>query len=184
MKTCMKCGAQMPDNAVACSSCGAPLIANKVPRKAGQKAADDKRQEPVRQTSEQTYVQAAPVTVDNPAKGKAIAALILGIVGILLGAFPSVKTSLLGIIICIIGIVLGVKARNAVPVGAPFRSMGTAGFVCSIIGLILCAIVAIACVVTYLVCSAAAFATTQYCDDWSELVEEGQYYISLLRALR
>lgn len=70
----------------------------------------------------------------------AVASLVLGIISIVCGLF---LTSLqwLGAIIGIIGIVLGVKARK-VP---EQHGMATAGLVCSIIGLILCILMYVAC---------------------------------------
>ena len=67
-----------------------------------------------------------PNTTNN---GKAIASLVLGILSIVL-AFLYWWVGLIG---GIVGIVLGVQARKENP-----SSLATAGFVCSIIGVVLC----------------------------------------------
>jgi len=71
--------------------------------------------------------------------GKAIASLVLGIVGLVCVFFG--YGALIGIILSIIGIVLGTSAKKVQPSG-----MATAGIVCSIVALALCAVSFIACV--------------------------------------
>ena len=65
----------------------------------------------------------------NLAKGKAIASLVLGIVGTIVGVL---WVPLIGIICGIIGIVLGVSARKTT---VEQKGMATAGLVLSIISL-------------------------------------------------
>lgn len=67
----------------------------------------------------------------------AVASLVLGIVAVV---FSFIGLYLPGLLAGIIGIVLGVMAKKKNPSG-----MATAGFVLSIIGTILCALVFIAC---------------------------------------
>lgn len=74
--------------------------------------------------------------------GKAIAALVLGILSII---FAFVYTWI-GLIAGIVGIVLGVKARHECPGG-----MATGGFVCSIVGVVLNAL--------FLACALCALGT-------------------------
>lgn len=65
--------------------------------------------------------------------------MVLGIVSIVLiffGAYGAV----FGLICGVIGIILSIKARNENPTG-----IATAGFVCSIIGTVLCAVSFVAC---------------------------------------
>lgn len=69
----------------------------------------------------------------------AVASLILGIVSIVCSFFGGL--SWIGIITGIVGIILGVKGKK----DPEKKGMATAGFVCSVIGLILCVIVFIAC---------------------------------------
>ena len=70
---------------------------------------------------------------DNTNKGPAVASLVLGILSLICACFG--YSSIAGLIFGIIGIVLGAKARKVSQTG-----LATAGFVCSLIGLILCAI--------------------------------------------
>jgi len=72
----------------------------------------------------------------------AVAALVLGIFGIILSWFPS---SVLGIPLAIVGLILGILARkNAQETQQP-TGMATAGLAVSIIGLILGILFAVAC---------------------------------------
>lgn len=76
---------------------------------------------------------------EQSSNGKAIAGLVLEIVSIVLiffGAYGAV----FGLICGVIGIILSIKARNENPTG-----IATAGFVCSIIGTVLCAVSFVAC---------------------------------------
>ena len=83
---------------------------------------------------------------DDPKKnGKAIASLVLGIISLVCALFGF--GAFLGIILAIIGVVLGSKARKINQTG-----LATAGFVCSLVGLILNG-VAIVCVIA---CAGAA----------------------------
>ena len=72
---------------------------------------------------------------NEPGKGAAIASLVLGIVSIAMGA-------LIGLITGIIGLICASSAKKAGFVGG----MRTAGFVCSLIGVIGSALVFVACV--------------------------------------
>ena len=71
-----------------------------------------------------------------------VASLVLGIIAIIIGLFSAGALGWFGAILAIIGIILGEVGRKN-----PEKSgLATAGLVCSIIGLILCLIVYIACV--------------------------------------
>ena len=72
----------------------------------------------------------------------AIAALVLGIISIVVGLFIS-SAGWLGTIIAIVGIILGVVARKKMDDN---YKLATAGMVCSIVGLVLSLILYIACV--------------------------------------
>lgn len=76
---------------------------------------------------------------EKQSNGKAIASLVLGIVSIVM-TFFGVTGALIGIVCGIVGIVLAIKAKNQNPSG-----IATAGFVCSIVGTILCAVSFVAC---------------------------------------
>lgn len=70
-----------------------------------------------------------------------VAALVLGIISILIGIFSAGALGWLGAILGIVGIILGAIARK----NTENNGLATAGMVCSIIGLVLCLILYIAC---------------------------------------
>ncbi|MCR5144898.1 MAG: hypothetical protein K6B67_06275 [Lachnospiraceae bacterium] len=70
-----------------------------------------------------------------------VASLVLGILSIVIGLFTTGVFGWLGAIFAIIGIVLGAVGRK----NPEKQGIATAGLVCSIIGLILCLILYIAC---------------------------------------
>lgn len=79
---------------------------------------------------------------NNASNGTAVASLVLGILSILCAFFG--YSSILGLILGIVGVSLGAKARKISQTG-----IATGGFVCSLIGLIFCAVglvCAVACV--------------------------------------
>ena len=71
----------------------------------------------------------------------AVASLVLGIIAIIIGAVSAGSLGWLGAILAIIGIVLGALGRK----NPEHKGIATGGLVCSIIGLILCLILYIAC---------------------------------------
>lgn len=77
----------------------------------------------------------------------AIASLVLGIVGIVLGAAFSwtIWVGIIGIICGIVGVVLGIIARKQQPQNA----LATAGLILSIIALAVSTIVVISCAACY-----------------------------------
>jgi len=71
-----------------------------------------------------------------------IASLVLGIIAVIIGLFSAGSLGWAGAIMAIIGIILGALGRKE-----PEKSgIATAGMVLSIIGLVLCLILYIACV--------------------------------------
>lgn len=70
-----------------------------------------------------------------------VASLVLGIISLIIGIFSSGMLGWLGAILAIVGIILGAVGRKNVE----SKGIATAGLVCSIIGLILCLILYIAC---------------------------------------
>lgn len=70
-----------------------------------------------------------------------IASLVLGIISLVIGVFSSGLLGWLGAIIAIIGIILGALGRK----DPEKKGISTAGMVCSIIGLILCLLLYLAC---------------------------------------
>jgi uncharacterized membrane protein HdeD (DUF308 family) len=93
--------------------------------------------------------QGTPVTPSTPNNGKAVAALVLGIVSIV---FCWVY-GIVGLITGIIGIVLAISAKKEAP-----SSMCTAGMVLSIIGLCLNALIFISCIA----CAGAIFSAAPW----------------------
>ncbi|MBQ2061410.1 MAG: hypothetical protein II458_01920 [Oscillospiraceae bacterium] len=75
---------------------------------------------------------------NSTSSGSATAALVLGILAIIFSfiRIPLIgKIPLIGLILGVLGIVLGAKARKQSQ-----TNMATAGFVCSIVGLVICAL--------------------------------------------
>ena len=69
------------------------------------------------------------------------ASLVLGIISLVIGVFSSGLLGWLGAIIALIGVILGVLERKK-----PDKSkIATAGMVCSIVGLVLCLLLYVAC---------------------------------------
>ncbi|MDO5388674.1 MAG: hypothetical protein Q4F63_05510 [Clostridia bacterium] len=71
----------------------------------------------------------------------AVASLVLGIVSIVFTVFTAGALGWLGAIIGLIGVILGAMAKK----DPEKKGMATAGFVCSIIGLVLGLILYVAC---------------------------------------
>lgn len=70
-----------------------------------------------------------------------VASLVLGIISLVIGVFSSGLLGWLGAILAVVGIVLGALGKKN-----PEKSgIATAGLVCSIIGLVLCLILYVAC---------------------------------------
>lgn len=80
-------------------------------------------------------------------KGKATASLVLGIVAVVLCWFSAtIWLGIIGLVCGIIGLVLGIQVRKGCQAaGVKPDGMATAGFVLSIIGLALCALMLICC---------------------------------------
>lgn len=70
------------------------------------------------------------------------ASLVLGIVSIVIGLFSGGGLGWLGAIAGILGIILGVQAKK----NPEQKGIATAGFVCSVIGTILCVLMYVACI--------------------------------------
>lgn len=159
MKTCYNCGSQMPDDALVCTNCGSPLSGSTIPG----------------QNYQQQYTSPGNGSDINT---KAVIALIFGIGGLLLTLaapiLPGVS-SVVGIVLCTVGIIFGVKARNETPVGYPGKGMATAGLVCAIIGVVIGVIATcIVCVCTCAVCAVAGANASDYSgyfEDFSEILE-------------
>ena len=75
----------------------------------------------------------APVASTSTKSGKATAAMVVGIVGLVL----TLLVGVFAIPVCIVGMVLGFMGRADAKRGATNGGMATAGLVCSIIGIAL-----------------------------------------------
>lgn len=189
MKFCGNCGSQQPDDAVTCENCGSPLSSpvSQQPQVPPQQVQQPYVQQPQQQipqqqvTQHQIYVQGQmPVgkIPSNPSdKKKAIAALVLGIIGLVLGWTGAL--SILGLIISIIGVYLAVKARNAIPANGDGRGLATGGLVCGIIGIVLGGIVAACtlCAVGTVGCTSCAGASASSSSYWNDILND-MYYVA------
>lgn len=75
--------------------------------------------------------------MQNQSVSKAVAALILGILGLLAVLGRGILVDFVGIAICIIGLILAISAKKELAAGEGGRGYATAGMVCAIIGLAL-----------------------------------------------
>ncbi len=92
-------------------------------------------------------------------KGKAIAGLILGIVGILLGfGFFTAYSSLIGLPVAIVGLCLSVSGGKSLKANNQPAGIATAGLVVGIIAVVLTAIMFVTCGLCALVCGAVEVA--------------------------
>lgn len=155
---CGKCGTRCEDGDMFCPNCGVQLAAAPA---AGFSNDMGAAFDSVREEAGEVYMEArsavtgealntannyggAGYRVDNSqSSGAAVASLVLGILAIV-GSFFGIWFSIISVIMGLIGVILGAKARKQAQTG-----VATAGFICSIIGLIFGAIgmvCAIACV--------------------------------------
>ena len=155
----------MPDEALWCTNCGSPL-------QGGNNTPNQNYQQP-------PYGQPSNGYDNNT---KAIIALIFGLGGLLLTLAAPVLpgiSSVVGIVLCIVGIVFGVKARNEIPVGYPGRGMATGGLVCAIIGTVIGVIATcIVCVCTCTVCAAAGVGASDYSEYLDQIPEIFEFILT------
>lgn len=85
----------------------------------------------VQQMQQQYQQVVSPV----PGKGMGVASLVLGILGLL--TCLTGWGAIVGIVLAIIGLILGSKARKIMPLSD--RGIATAGWICSIVALCICA---------------------------------------------
>lgn len=162
----------MPDEASVCSSCGAAVAMNRASGKRSGRPYESAQ--PVQPKTEKiveyqtVYVQ-QPAVAQPDGKSKAIASLVLGLAGLIISVLaPTLDgiPAVLGLLICIVGIVFGVKARNRIPVGVSGRGIATAGLTCSIIGAVISGIMTLAviCIVVglFALCATTPSASVGY----------------------
>ena len=143
---CSKCNHEFEDQLMACPLCGEPRhgesgTADRRPDdwaqpKTEQPKAEQPKTTPTAtqyQSGYQTQQQPQTQQIDPSAKSNATAALVCGILGMVI---PFV-----GIVLAIIAIVLGNSARKRLPEAE--RGMATAGWILGIIGLVIAVIVVI-----------------------------------------
>lgn len=94
-------------------------------------------QAPYAAPQQQAYAPQPGMLMTPPpgAKGKSIAALVLGIVSAVFCWFG--WFSILALAMGVVGIILGIKGRNECPIGYEGHGMATAGLVLAIIGTVL-----------------------------------------------
>ena len=140
MKYCPNCGTQLPDDAAFCQNCGKALAEQAAPQPQPQPQEQAPQyQQPAPQYQPPQYqppqYQQAPAPAQGApagAKGKAIASMVLGIIATVFCWFG--WFSIVALAMAVVGIVLAVMARNAIPVGGEGRGMATAGLVLGIVG--------------------------------------------------
>lgn len=154
MKICSQCGSENDDSLNFCTGCGVALEVSK----SEPEFQPQNQQQPEYQQQQQTQYQQPgyqPLLAPPPgSKGKATAALVLGIIGVVTWYISIFN--IVSLIISIVGIVLAVKARNEIQVGYEGRGLATAGLVLSIIGTVLSGIgvLAITMCISCLACGA------------------------------
>lgn len=163
---CPKCGQQNKDGARFCAFCGEPLGGNSTAQNSGQGSGysnnspyDSYGQGNGYNTSGYDYNGGGyggyngqiPANGQQPGSGKATASLVLGIIGIVFWFFG--WGVIISLIFGIIGIILSASAKK----DGNTSGINTAGFVLSLISLIVGAIVFLACVAC--VGSAASIST-------------------------
>lgn len=155
---CRNCGSQFNDGDMFCPNCGTRVAQAETPiagfnNEVG--AAFDNVREEAQEVYQEARATFTGVPLENPnvvggagyrvnnsqSSGAAAGSLVLGILSILCAffgwIFPLIGwwMPLIGVILGIIGVVLGAKARKQAQTG-----LATGGFVCSIIGLVFCAV--------------------------------------------
>lgn len=166
MKICSQCGNQNEDNLNFCTECGASLIEAQAqpevqvqPEVQPQYQQTQNQQTGYQQNSYQQTGYQQPLNPTPGAKNKAVAALVLGIVGIV--TYWIMWFNIISLVISIVGIVLAVKARNEIPDGYAGKGMATAGLVLSIIGTVLSGIGFLTCTLC-VTCAACGSAYSYY----------------------
>jgi len=119
---CQKCGSQLQENSMFCANCGAsatPIPQNADTTSCGHQYSNNS----YNHNHQNNVVHTGPI----PGKGKAVASLVLGICAIVL------PIPFLDVILAIIGLFMAASAKKEGFSGG----LQTAGFVCSLVGLIL-----------------------------------------------
>ena len=148
---CKNCGSQIPDGSIMCSNCGAVMSVKPAASEPVQQVPQQPAyQQPVYQQPVYQQPVYRPVRNPNDGRGLSIAALVLGICGVVLAWI-----SVLNVIVLaagILGIVFGYKGRQkSIMAYGKASGLATAGFVLGIIGTSICGLGVLSCTV----CAAA-----------------------------
>lgn len=142
---CKNCGLENPDGASFCRVCGSALAVAPVIEASAEPVVET----PVEPTVE-TPVQPASapaaegetapkVTAVDPGKGMGVAALVLGIIGLVTGTVCACGCACLGgiipAIVCIVGLVLGIMAMNKSKAAGFKNTKALVGVILSGVGL-------------------------------------------------
>ena len=169
MKKNIASESQMPDTSASFSGSGTVSTASRASGGRNSELARIEKPEPETIVQYQTVYVPQPAVGQPDGKGKAIASLVLGLVGLVLSVLaPELSgiPAIFGLLICIVGIVYGIKGRNRLPVGVPGRGIATAGLTLSIIGAIISGLMtlAVVCLVVgiFALCSTTPTANIDY----------------------
>lgn len=136
---CSNCGTKIPDGSKFCPNCGAPVEASASSQPKVNEAPQN-HPASVASKPQNGSVQKPVNNGEAPEHGKAIASMVLGIIGAVLWFFG--YSSIVSIILGIVGLILSSNAKKA----GNTEGVRTAGFVLSLISLIGGSIVFVACV--------------------------------------
>lgn len=130
---CTRCGANNPDGAFCCTSCGSPLNNPQAPQQPAYQ--QPVYQQPTYQAPQQPVYPAQPVYNNPtkpsvPAKGLSITSMVLGIVSLALFCLWY-----LALPCAIVGVILGAIAMNKSKIMGVKNNMAIAGVACSCVAL-------------------------------------------------
>lgn len=206
MKTCSSCGYNNEDDATYCAACGAPLSSAEGESivKADTPPADFNYGGPVNENTPPTdfnYSYNSPADDNGPVStpgssayaengnsanqagsGHAKASLVLGIISLVCLVINWLYLSLVSIILGIIGLVLASSAKKE----GNKSGIRTAGFVTSLIGLILGVLCFVACACIVAVVGTVSLAALpeylEYYDEYSEYLDNDTFDVALQAA--
>ena len=135
---CMNCGIALKSDTIFCPKCGTKVPATTQEPQASAPVQVVAVAQPVQQPMQQVPTQDPTLLPRDPGKGFGIAALVLGLISLILGIFCSCLAALLGGFIplaCgILGIIFGAKGCNASQKAGFKNGCAKAGLILSILG--------------------------------------------------
>lgn len=131
---CQVCGTENPEGSAFCKGCGSALKI--APAPAAEPVVEPVAATPVTEIPNDTQTNYTPVPTKDPGKGFGIAAMVLGIVGIVV-TVVCCSFSYLGLIFSIVSIILGIVAKKKSKSVGMKNTMATVGIIlsCIIIGI-------------------------------------------------